>query len=65
VPEATFFVSTGLTISTIDFFMSDDSPVEGTEELTGMFSLSIAEKSIFLIGESFILRLERLLAAYS
>lgn len=63
MPGATFGVSTGFTISTIDFLFSEVSVVEAAAEVAGMFSLSMTEKSIFLAGESFILRLDRLLAA--
>ncbi len=65
MPGATLGVSVGFTNSTTDFFLSDVSVVEGVSGGAGMFSLSMAEKSIFLAGESFILRLDKQLAACS
>lgn len=62
MPGATFGVSSGFTISTMDFFVSEISSLEEADGAAGMFSLSIAEKSIFA-GESFIFRLDKLLAA--
>ena len=58
-------VSTGFTFSTMDLVVSDSSSFEGAGEVAGIFSLSMVEKSMFLAGESVILRLDRLLAACS